>query len=150
MKYRKGENMRDVEIVELVKQGIEILDKIDEMIKTQSVELQKIDYELSDLYHLIENNELSDEASVNVIKRIHDLRKERRALNNEYEIESAYQTHKSKLAGNGTRQFLATEILKTVKQLGKKYTNRVLTEEDIKSLTEPVKRKPGRPKKVVE
>lgn len=142
--------MRDVEIVELVKQGIEILDKIDEMIKTQSIELQKIDYELSDLYHLIENNELSDEASVNVIKRIHDLRKERRALNNEYEIESTYQTHKSKLAGNGTRQFLATEILKTVKQLGKKYTNRVLTEEDIKSLTEPVKRKPGRPKKVVE
>ena len=140
--------MRDVEIVELVKQGIEILDKIDEMIKTQSIELQKIDYELSDLYHLIENNELSDEASVNVIKRIHDLRKERRALNNEYEIESTYQTHKSKLAGNGTRQFLATEILKTVKQLGKKYTNRVLTEEDIKSLTEPVKRKPGRPKKV--
>ena len=36
------------------------------------------------------------------------------------------------------------------KQLGKKYTNRVLTEEDIKSLTEPVKRKPGRPKKVTE
>lgn len=139
--------MRDVEIVELVKQGIEILDKIDEMIKTQSVELQKIDYELSDLYHLIENNELSDEASVNIIKRIHDLRKERRALNNEYEIESTYQTHKSKLAGNGTRQFLATEILKTVKQLGKKYTNRVLKDEDIKSLIEPVKRKPGRPRK---
>jgi len=142
--------MRDEKIVELVKQGIEILDKIDEMIKTQSVELQKIDYELSDLYHLIENNELSDEASVNIIKRIHDLRKERRALNNEYEIESTYQTHKSKLAGNGTRQFLATEILKTVKQLGKKYTNRVLTDEDIKSLIEPVKRKPGRPKKVTE
>lgn len=142
--------MRDVEIVELVKQGIEILDKIDEMIKTQSIELQKIDYELSDLYHLIENNELSDEASVNVIKRIHDLRKERRALKNEYEIENTYQTHKSKLAGNGTRQFLATEILKTVKQLGKKYTNRVLTEEDIKELTEPAKRKPGRPKKVAE
>lgn len=142
--------MRDEKIVELVKQGIEILDKIDEMIKTQSIELQKIDYELSDLYHLIENNELSDEASVNIIKRIHDLRKERRALNNEYEIESTYQTHKSKLAGNGTRQFLATEILKTVKQLGKKYTNRVLTDEDIKSLIEPVKRKPGRPKKVTE
>ena len=63
--------MRDVEIVELVKQGIEILDKIDEMIKTQSIELQKIDYELSDLYHLIENNELSDEASINIVKRIH-------------------------------------------------------------------------------
>ena len=142
--------MRDEKIVELVKQGIEILDKIDEMIKTQSVELQKIDYEIRDLYHLIENNELSEEASINLIKRIHDLWKERRALNNEYEIENTYQTHKSKLAGNGTRQFLATEILKTVKQLGKKYTNRVLTDEDIKSLIEPVKRKPGRPKKVTE
>ena len=139
--------MRDEKIVELVKQGIEILDKIDEMIKTQSIELQKIDYELSDLYHLIENKELSDEASIKVVKRIHEKRLIRRALSNESSIESTYQTHKTKLIGNDTRQFLANEIYKTIKHLNCEYKNRVLTEEDIKELIEPVKRKPGRPKK---
>ena len=139
--------MRDELIVEKIKDAVKILDEIDDMINSQSNELQTIDLELSDLYHLIENNELSDEASVKIVKRVHDLRKLRRSLNNEFEIESVYQTHKSKLAGNNTRRFLANEIYKTVKQLGKKYNNRILTDEDVKSILEPTKRKPGRPKK---
>lgn len=139
--------MRDELIVEKIKDAVKILDEIDEMINSQSAELQTIDLELSDLYHLIENNELSSEASVKVVKRIHDLRKLRRSLNNEFEIESVYQTHKSKLAGNNTRQFLANEIYKAVKQLGKKYNNRILTDDDIKTILEPTKKKPGRPRK---
>ena len=67
--------MRDKLIIEKIKNAICILDDIDDMIKTQSIELQKVDYKLSDLYHLIENNELSDEASINVVKEIHGLRK---------------------------------------------------------------------------
>ena len=67
--------MRDKLIIDKITNAISILDDIDDMIKTQSIELQKVDYKLSDLYHLIENNELSDEASINVVKEIHDLRK---------------------------------------------------------------------------
>ena len=142
--------MRDELIVEKIKDAVKVLDEIDEMINSQSAELQTIDLELSDWYHLIENNELSDEASARVVKRIHNLRKLRRSLNNEHEIENTYQQHKSKLAGNNTRQFLANEIFKTVKQLGRKYTNRVLIDEDIKNVLESApKKKPGRPKKVV-
>ena len=140
--------MRDELIVEKIKDAVQILDEIDEMINTQSTELQTIDLELSDWYHLIENNELSDEASIKVIKRIHDLRRLRRSLNNEHEIENTYLTHKSKMTGNETRQFLANEIFKTVKKLDSEYKNRVLTDEDIKNILEPAKKKPGRPKKV--
>lgn len=139
--------MRDELIVEKIKSAIQILDEIDDMINSQSSELQTVDYELSDLYHLIENNELTDIASVNVVKRIHELRKVRRSLNNEFEIESTYQIQKSKLTGNETRKFLANDIFKTVKRLNSEYKNRVLTDEDIKNLTEPKKRV-GRPKKV--
>lgn len=139
--------MRDELIIEKIKEAIEILDEIDNMIKTQSEELQKIDYKLSDLYHLIENNELNDEASINVIKTIHDLRKERRSLNNEHEIEIVYQNHKSKLTGNDTRQFLANEIFKVTKKLNQEYKNRVYTQEDINNIIQPQKKKRGRPKK---
>jgi len=142
--------MRDEKITEKIRDAIKILDEIDEMIKSQPTELQTIDLELSDLYHLIENNELSDAASINVIKRIHELRQKRRSLKNEYEIETTYQTHKSKLTGNETRTFLANEIYKTVKKLNSEYKNRVLTDEDIQKLLEfKEKRKPGRPPKKV-
>lgn len=138
--------MRDEIIVEKIKDAISILDEIDELIKTQPQELQQVDYKLSDLLHLIENNELSDEASINVVKEIHNLRKIRRSLQNEHEIETSYLTNKNKMIGNDTRSFLATEIFKTVKQLGKNYKNRVYTEEEIEELITP-KKKRGRPRK---
>lgn len=140
--------MRDELILTKIKDAVKILDDIDEMIKSQSLELQTIDYKLSDLYHLIENNELSDEASINIVKAIHNLRKQRRSLNNEFEIENTYRQHKSKLTGNETRQFLANEIFKTTKRLNQEYKNRVLTDEDIQNIIEPKKKKVGRPRKV--
>lgn len=138
--------MRTEKILEKIKQVVEMLNDIDSMIETQSSELQNVDYQLCDIYHLIENNELSDNASINIVKKIHELRKARRDLNNEHEIENTYNTHKSKLAGKETRQFLITEIHKTQKSLGTQYKNRVLTDEDITEMLEP-KKKRGRPKK---
>lgn len=143
--------MRNEIIVEKIKQVINLLDEIDEMIETQSIEVQNVDLQLSDYYHLIENNELNNSASINVIKRIHDLRLLRRSLNNEHEIENIYNTHKSKLPGKETRQFLLHEIHKIVKSLGSQYKNRILTDEDVKEiLNEPEekpKKKRGRPPK---
>ena len=132
--------MRDKLIIDKITNAISILDEIDNMIKTQSEELQKVDYKLSDLYHLIENNELSDEASINVV------RKERRSLNNEHDLEVVYQNQKQKMIGNDSRQFLVTELNKTNKRLNSEYKNRVYTEEEIEKLISP-KKKRGRPRK---
>ena len=139
--------MRDELIVDKIKNAIDVLNEIDNMIQTQSQELQQVDYKLSDLYHLIENNKLSDEASINIIKTIHKLRKQRRSLNNEHELEVVYQNHKSKMTGNDTRQFLMNELYKTNKKLKSEYKNRIYTEEEINQLIMP-KKKRGRPKKV--
>jgi hypothetical protein len=138
--------MRDKLIIDKITNAISILDEIDNMIKTQSEELQKVDYKLSDLYHLIENNELSDEASINVVREIHLLRKERRSLNNEHDLEVVYQNQKQKMIGNDSRQFLVTELNKTNKRLNSEYKNRVYTEEEIEKLISP-KKKRGRPRK---
>ena len=136
--------MRNEIILEKIKQVVNQLDEIDTMIETQPVELQKIDYELSDYLHLIENNELSELASIRIVKKVHELRLLRRSLNNEHEIENTYNIHKSKLAGKDTRQFLLHEVHKTVKSLSSQYKNRILTDEDIKEILEPKKRR-GRP-----
>lgn len=138
--------MRNEIVLEKIKQAIKLLDEIDEMIDTQSIEIQNADLQLSDLYHIIENNELSDVASINIVKKIHELRKIRRSLNNEHEIENTYNTHKSKLSGKDTRQFLLHEVYKTVKSLGSQYKNRILTDEDVQEILEP-KKKRGRPPK---
>ena len=140
--------MRDKIICEKIKQSMLLLDEIDEMINTQSTELQNIDYELSDWYHYIENNEINDKASIKIINEIHRLRKLRRSLHNEYEIENTYKNNASKVMGNNTRQLLLAEVNKTIKRLDNKYKNRILTEEKINNLLNSNKKR-GRPKKEV-
>ena len=137
--------MRDKLIVERIKQAIELIDEIDELINTQSVELQKVDLEISDWLHFIENNEIDEKASIKIIKKIKDLRIKRRSLNKEHEIENVYKNNSSKMMGNNTRPMLLAEINKTIKQLDSDYKNRIITEEDIKNILG--KKKVGRPKK---
>ena len=139
--------MRDEILVDKIIQAVKILDEIDEMISTQGQELQKIDLELSDLYHFIENNNVTDNTSVKLIERIKQLRLMRRSLQREYEIENAYKNNSSKMMGNGTRSFLINTIKQTVKNLNSEYKNRVLTNEDIEKLQSTEKKKRGRPPK---
>lgn len=141
--------MRDELILSKIKEAIKILDEIDNLIETQPQELQKVDYELSDLYHYIENEDINQETSIKLIERIKYLRLVRRSLNNEYSIEKAYKDNSSKMMGNGSRPFLMNILSKTVENLNCEYKNRVLTEEDILNLKTTEKKKRGRPKKEV-
>lgn len=141
--------MRDKIIYEKIKQAMVILDEIDEMIKTQSIELQQVDYELSDWYHYIENNDIDENSSKKVLEEIQRLRKIRRGLQNEYEIENTYKNNSSKVMGNNTRGLLLAEINKTMNRLDCDYKNRVLTEDSINELLNSKKRR-GRPRKEVE
>ena len=141
--------MRDKLIYEKIKQAMAILDEIDEMIKTQSIELQQVDYELSDWYHYIENNDIDENSSKKILEEIQRLRKIRRGLQNEYEIENTYKNNSSKVMGNNTRGLLLAEINKTMSRLDCDYKNRVLTEDSINELLNSKKRR-GRPRKEVE
>lgn len=140
------ELMRDKIVYEKIKQAMNLLDEIDEMIKTQSIELQQVDYELSDWYHYIENNNIDENSSKKVLEEIQRLRKVRRGLQNEYEIENTYKNNSSKVMGNNTRGLLLAEINKTMSRLDCDYKNRVLTEDSINELLNAKKRR-GRPRK---
>lgn len=139
--------MRDKILLDKIKEAIKILDEIDEMIDTQPQELQKIDYELSDLYHYIENENISSETSMKLIDRIKYLRLIRRSLSNEYSIEKVYKDNASKMMGNNTRPFLLHTVCETANKLNCEYKNRILTDEDIEKLKEEPKKKRGRPRK---
>jgi hypothetical protein len=138
---------RQKELVDKILEVIANLNEIDKMIESQPTSLQKVDLELSDLLHLIESGKVPSSASDRVIKKLEELRLERRALKNEHEIELTYLTHKSKLTGKDTRQFLANEIHKTEHRLNCAYKYRILSEEEISELIKE-KKKPGRPKKI--
>ena len=139
--------MRDKIFIDKVKEAIKILDEIDEMIETQPQELQNVDYQLCDLYHYIENENLSNETCVKVIEKIKYLRIIRRTLKNEYSLEKVYKDNSNKMMGNGTREFLLNTLCQTAEKLKTEYKNRVLTEDDFEKLKETTKKKRGRPRK---
>ena len=138
--------MRDEIVFEKIKSAVSILNEIDDMISTQSLQLQEVDYAIQDWLHYIENNEIDDKQAIKIIKELQKLRKTRRCLHNEYEIEKTFKDNASKVMGNNTRPMLLAEIGKTVKQINSTYKNRVLTDEQINELLSE-KKKRGRPKK---
>lgn len=123
--------MRDGIVIQKIKQVIELIDEIDNLINTQAKTLQEIDLELSDWLHFIENNDVTEKQCVIVIKRIKELRLIRKSLHKEHAIEKTYKDNSSKMMGNNTRQMLLSEINKTISQWEKEYNNRIITDEQI-------------------
>lgn len=111
-----------------------LLNDLDEYLNEIPNLQSQIDEELSDLYHYIENNELSAKQSFKMIKLIREKRIIRRGLNNDYEMKKTYISNRNKLLVDSQRQFFLTEIHKKNKELSSKYKNRRLTDEEIKNL----------------
>lgn len=111
-----------------------LLNNLDEYLNEIPNLQSQIDEELSDLYHYIENNELSAKQSFKMIKLIREKRIIRRGLNNDYEMKKTYISNRNKLLIDSQRQFFLTEIHKKNKELSSKYKNRRLTDEEIKNL----------------
>lgn len=134
----KSEEEKDtIEYTPIILQILNINSQIEELDEyfNQLPSLQsKVDEELSDLLHYIENNDLNPKQSAKMIKLLHEKRLERRRLYNDYEIKKVYNTHKSKLVIDTQRPFFKNEIYKKAKELNCKYKNRQLENDIIKEL----------------
>jgi len=128
------EKQSDLYFLKILQDAITSLNKIDELVESNSTRQSAIDLELCDLLHLIENEEISDAASPKIIKRIHELRQIRRSLRNEYELIIKYNEIKERLSFKENRQFVIAEIQKRIKNLNQEYKNRILTQEQIDEL----------------
>ena len=138
---------RDEIVYNKILQATKLIDEIDDLIRTQSEANQRIDQEIGDWLHYIENNDISDRECVNIVAKLKELRIIRRSLRKEYEIERVYKDNASKMMGNNTRGLLLSAINSIVKQLDSEYKNRVLSQEKIEEVLNVPKRKVGRPKK---
>lgn len=126
-----------IEYTPIILQILNINSQIEELDEyfNQLPSLQsKVDEELSDLLHYIENNDLTPKQSAKMIKLLHEKRLERRRLCNDYEIKKVYNTHKAKLVIDTQRPFFNSEIYKKAKELNCKYKNRQLEDDIIKDL----------------
>lgn len=128
------QNQSDLYFLKLLQDSINTLNELDDLIESNGSRQRNVDYELSDLMHLIENKELSESASVKIVKRIHDLRKIRSSLRKEYELIMKYNEVKMRLASKENRQFITAEMQKKMKSLNTEYQNRILTKEQIDEL----------------
>ena len=128
------ETQTDLLLIRKVNDIVKAMDEIDELVKTLSERRSNIDLELSDLLHIIENNDLDEFASHNVTKRIHDLRKKRRSVSNEQALLELWKQQRKDLLYSSSRAQLGKVFLDKINSLEMPYKNRVLSDENVDSL----------------
>ena len=118
------------QIYDISKQMTDLDEYFDKLPTLQS----KVDEEISDLLHYIENNQLNLKQSAKMIKLLQEKRLIRRGLSNDNIIKNTYNNHKNKLIINVQRPFFLNEINKKTRELNSTYRNRQLSDENIKEL----------------
>lgn len=120
-----------------------IIQDIDEMIKKQPDNQQQIDYLLSDYYHILENEDISDETSIKVARKIHDARLIRRDESYTARLISVYEKNKNRVqySNKMNRDFFRQSIEQTISNFHEDYKYRVLTNVDLDNLKKSETRK---------
>lgn len=115
-----------------------IVEEINDIIDRQPNEQSRIDQLLSDYYHILENDDLSDEEIINIGKKIHEIRLQRRDENSVGKLIHCYDINKNKLtySNKGNRQMFYQAIANLKKTLHEDYKYRILTDNDIINLKE--------------
>ena len=107
------------------------LNEIDEYISSLGEQLSTYDSRLSDLYHVLEMNNLNIVQSYKFVKEMQKICKERRIVKNDLAISGTYKNHINKLINKDNRNLLITELNKTNSKLHKDYNNRIYTNEEL-------------------
>lgn len=139
----------DIMFLSKLQQVLNTLDEMDNMIKDNPDNQQKIDYEISDYLHLIQNTNL-DKLDINkVMAALKKLRLKRASHYRFYEITKTYNANRDKLKYTSSRANLKEIIKNTLDNLNNEYNYRILESDDLNTLcTEKTEEKKKRsPKK---
>lgn len=139
----------DIMFLSKLQQVLNTLDEMDNMIKDNPDNQQKIDYEISDYLHLIQNTDL-DKLDINkVMMALKKLRLKRASHYRFYEITKTYNANRDKLKYTSSRANLKEIIKNTLDNLNNEYNYRILESDDLNTLcTEKIEEKKKRsPKK---
>lgn len=117
---------------------IDELNRIDDYSKNLVTNLSELDLKQQDLLHYIENNTLKTNECYRIIRELKKVREMRRKIKNDMDIISKYNEQKTKLLSTENRRFLLAEIHKREKVLGKKYINKVYSNEEVETILKGV------------
>ncbi len=123
-----------MDIIEEITNISKSLNKVQNYMRNLPSQLEKLNWKLLDLEHLIENNTLTTKECYRIVREIKKVRIERRKVKNDIELYNSFKENQNKLTTIENRQFLLAELNKIKKSLGTKYKNRVYTEEEIKEI----------------
>lgn len=121
-------------LLEEIKEISERLDEVEDYCSQLQDNLSSEDLKTQDLLHYIENNKISPFDSWRLVKKIKQIRIDRRKIKNDIETSSTFYKNKNKLISKDHRKFLLNELYKKDKQLNSKYKNRYYQECEIENI----------------
>ena len=125
-------------VIEEVTTIVTLLNELDNYSSSLVNKISELDLRQQDLLHYIENNSLKTNECYRIIRELKKIRENRRQIKNDMDLMSKYNEQKIKLVSTDNRRFLLAEMHKREKILGKSYTNKGYTDEELESILKGV------------
>lgn len=123
-----------------IQQVLSLLNEIDDVIENNPDMQRNIDWEISDYLHILENNELSVEARLELDDRLKTCRRVRRQTNTIQAISKVFNDNRGKIIWKNQRDILYSMMATKVSELNNEYKYRVLDEDTVNNFltTKPI------------
>ena len=125
-------------VIEEVTTIVTLLNELDNYSSSLVNKISELDLRQQDLLHYIENNSLKTNECYRIIRELKKIRESRRKVKNDMDLLSKYNEQKTKLVSTDNRRFLLAEMHKREKILGKSYTNKGYTDEELEAILKGV------------
>lgn len=125
-------------VIEEITTIVTLLNELDNYSSGLVNKISELDLKQQDLLHYIENNSLKTNECYRIIRELKKIRENRRQIKNDMDLMSKYNEQKTKLVSTDNRRFLLAEMHKREKILGKSYTNKGYTDEELESILKGV------------
>lgn len=132
--------MNNVDIVANITEACRLLDEVEEFVKDLDDKHSMCDLRLSDMYHLIENNEVTEWSKGelrNVVEEIKAICEVRRRVKVDIGLRKIYQDNIAKLNRTENRAILLEKLNHGARSYNNDYSYRVYKEEELNRLVAP-------------
>lgn len=132
--------MNNVDIVANITEACRLLDEVEEFVKDLDDKHSMCDLRLSDMYHLIENNEVAEWSKGelrNVVEEIKAICEVRRRVKVDIGLRKIYQDNIAKLNRTENRAILLEKLNHGARSYNNDYSYRVYKEEELNKLVAP-------------
>ena len=119
-----------MDVINKITEICNLLDEIDGYFASIPSKQSENDMAISDLYHYIENNQISTKGSYRIVKELREHLLIRRNLKEDQELLRTFVNHKNKLNLPENRQMLLGEVNKTKNRLLAAYNYRIYDSEE--------------------